>query len=73
MAEGYAGPPTALVCKMITTFQTYFGMDTTLVEDELKRVALETMVKTYGQTPKKLFSTPHPPRSAPSGLLSILY
>jgi len=45
---------------------TYFGMDTTLVEDELKRVALETMVKTYGQTPRKLFSQPHPPRTSNS-------
>lgn len=44
-------------------------MDTTLVEDELKRVALETMVKTYGQTPRKLFPAPHPPRTSHPGWL----
>uniref|UniRef100_H2ZF70 BEACH domain-containing protein n=1 Tax=Ciona savignyi TaxID=51511 RepID=H2ZF70_CIOSA len=42
---------------------TYFGMDISSVEDPVKRTALETMVKTYGQTPKMLFPTPHPPRS----------
>ncbi|XP_071961754.1 lysosomal-trafficking regulator-like isoform X2 [Antedon mediterranea] len=41
---------------------TYFGIDTTKMEDPLKRRALETMIKTYGQTPKQLFRQPHPQR-----------
>jgi len=46
---------------------TYFGMDPSTVADPLKRVALETMVKTYGQTPKMLFTSPHPSRSIDQG------
>ena len=37
-------------------------MDISSVDDPVKRKALETMVKTYGQTPKMLFSNPHPGR-----------
>lgn len=36
------------------------------MEDPVKRKALETMVKTYGQTPKQLFSAPLQPRSVKS-------
>ena len=46
----------------IIYFQTYFGTDVTSFEDPVKRKAMETMVKTYGQTPKMLFSNPHPAR-----------
>ncbi|XP_077974826.1 lysosomal-trafficking regulator-like [Styela clava] len=42
---------------------TYFGMDVSQVEDPVKRKALETMIKTYGQTPKQLFMSPHPPKN----------
>ncbi|KAJ1153594.1 hypothetical protein NDU88_006353 [Pleurodeles waltl] len=38
---------------------TYFGMDVTAVDDPVQRRALETMIKTYGQTPRQLFHTPH--------------
>ncbi|XP_027006009.2 lysosomal-trafficking regulator isoform X2 [Tachysurus fulvidraco] len=38
---------------------TYFGMDVSAVEDPVQRRALETMIKTYGQTPRQLFQTPH--------------
>ncbi|XP_023692044.2 lysosomal-trafficking regulator isoform X2 [Paramormyrops kingsleyae] len=38
---------------------TYFGMDVSAVEDPVQRRALETMIKTYGQTPRQLFSTSH--------------
>jgi hypothetical protein len=31
------------------------------IQDPLKRKAMETMIKTYGQTPKQLFDAPHPP------------
>ena len=55
---------------------TYFGMDPATVKDPLKRQALETMVKTYGQTPKMLFTQPHPARTVtspvPSGDLTSL-
>lgn len=43
-------------------FQTYFGIDVNSVQDPVKRHALRTMVKTYGQTPKQLFRNPHPAR-----------
>lgn len=39
--------------------QTYFGMDVSAVEDPVQRRALETMIKTYGQTPRQLFHTAH--------------
>uniref|UniRef100_A0A9J8B834 Lysosomal trafficking regulator n=1 Tax=Cyprinus carpio carpio TaxID=630221 RepID=A0A9J8B834_CYPCA len=38
---------------------TYFGMDVSAVEDPVQRRALETMIKTYGQTPRQLFSASH--------------
>ncbi|XP_059501535.1 lysosomal-trafficking regulator isoform X2 [Stegostoma tigrinum] len=44
---------------------TYFGMDVSAVEDPVQRRALETMIKTYGQTPRQLFTTTHPSRHGP--------
>ncbi|XP_036091506.1 lysosomal-trafficking regulator isoform X4 [Rousettus aegyptiacus] len=38
---------------------TYFGMDVSAVEDPVQRRALETMIKTYGQTPRQLFQAAH--------------
>ncbi|KAJ7426520.1 Lysosomal-trafficking regulator [Willisornis vidua] len=40
---------------------TYFGMDVSAVEDPVQRRALETMIKTYGQTPRQLFHAAHSP------------
>ncbi|XP_023556628.1 lysosomal-trafficking regulator [Octodon degus] len=48
---------------------TYFGMDVSAVEDPVQRRALETMIKTYGQTPRQLFHTAH--ASRPGGKLNI--
>lgn len=42
---------------------TYFGVDVASETDPVKRTALETMIKTYGQTPKQLFTSPHPHRA----------
>ena len=39
---------------------TYIGFDVTTIKDPLERVAWETMVRTYGQTPRQLFKAPHP-------------
>jgi len=39
---------------------TYFGVDTQEETDPVKRKAFETMIKTYGQTPRQLFTNPHP-------------
>ncbi|XP_062851888.1 lysosomal-trafficking regulator isoform X2 [Trichomycterus rosablanca] len=44
---------------------TYFGMDVSAVEDPVQRRALETMIKTYGQTPRQLFHTLHISRAGP--------
>lgn len=44
--------------------QTYFGMDVSAVEDPVQRRALETMIKTYGQTPRQLFNGSHVSRAA---------
>ncbi|XP_060781470.1 lysosomal-trafficking regulator isoform X4 [Neoarius graeffei] len=44
---------------------TYFGMDVSAVEDPVQRRALETMIKTYGQTPRQLFHTSHISRAGP--------
>jgi hypothetical protein len=35
-------------------------MDVESIADEVRRTALKTMIKTYGQTPKQLFRTAHP-------------
>ncbi|XP_021071161.1 lysosomal-trafficking regulator isoform X2 [Mus pahari] len=48
---------------------TYFGMDVSAVEDPVQRRALETMIKTYGQTPRQLFHTAH--ASRPGAKLNI--
>ena len=42
---------------------TYFGVDVASEQDPVKRTALETMIKTYGQTPNRLFTSPHPQRA----------
>lgn len=34
-------------------------MDVSAVEDPVQRRALETMIKTYGQTPRQLFNAGH--------------
>ncbi|XP_036430615.1 lysosomal-trafficking regulator isoform X4 [Colossoma macropomum] len=44
---------------------TYFGMDVSAVEDPVQRRALETMIKTYGQTPRQLFNAIHISRASP--------
>uniref|UniRef100_A0A8C5N5V7 Lysosomal trafficking regulator n=1 Tax=Gouania willdenowi TaxID=441366 RepID=A0A8C5N5V7_GOUWI len=44
---------------------TYFGMDVSAVEDPVQRRALETMIKTYGQTPRQLFNTSHVSKAGP--------
>ncbi|XP_051508273.1 lysosomal-trafficking regulator-like isoform X1 [Myxocyprinus asiaticus] len=44
---------------------TYFGMDVSAVEDPVQRQALETMIKTYGQTPRQLFNVSHISRAGP--------
>ncbi|XP_004620422.2 lysosomal-trafficking regulator isoform X1 [Sorex araneus] len=48
---------------------TYFGMDVSAVEDPVQRRALETMIKTYGQTPRQLFQSAHAGR--PGSKLNI--
>uniref|UniRef100_A0A673TJZ8 Lysosomal-trafficking regulator n=1 Tax=Suricata suricatta TaxID=37032 RepID=A0A673TJZ8_SURSU len=48
---------------------TYFGMDVSAVEDPVQRRALETMIKTYGQTPRQLFQSAH--ASRPGSKLNI--
>ncbi|XP_008585444.1 PREDICTED: lysosomal-trafficking regulator, partial [Galeopterus variegatus] len=48
---------------------TYFGMDVSAVEDPVQRRALETMIKTYGQTPRQLFHAAHVSR--PGAKLNI--
>ena len=39
---------------------TYYGFDLNTIEDQVQRQARATMIKTYGQTPKRLFDKPHP-------------
>ena len=40
-------------------FRQYFGVNVEPIEDPVRRNALKTMIKTYGQTPKHLFKNPH--------------
>ena len=44
-------------------------MDVSAVEDPVQRRALETMIKTYGQTPRQLFQSAHVSR--PGSKLNI--
>jgi hypothetical protein len=37
----------------------YFGYPVEQISDTLHRRAIETMIKTWGQTPKKIFDSPH--------------
>lgn len=39
---------------------TYYGFNVDSIPDPLERAAWETMVRTYGQTPRQLFRSPHP-------------
>ncbi|MEQ2168809.1 hypothetical protein GOODEAATRI_018620 [Goodea atripinnis] len=54
-----------LIRAMCVVPQTYFGMDVSAVEDPVQRRALETMIKTYGQTPRQLFNSTHISRTTP--------
>ena len=47
---------------ILFSLQTYFGIDTSTIEEPVRRRAVETMIKTYGQTPKQLFQGLHPCR-----------
>ena len=38
----------------------YFGYPVEQISDIVHRKAIETMIKTWGQTPKQLFTSPHP-------------
>ncbi len=50
----------------------YFGYPVDEISDTVRRKAIETMIKTWGQTPKQLFTTPHLPtfRKSPQTLHS---
>lgn len=39
---------------------TYYGFDVEAITDPVERCAWETMVRTYGQTPRQLFRAAHP-------------
>lgn len=39
---------------------TYYGLEVNKIEDDLKRNALITMIRTFGQMPRQLFKHPHP-------------
>ena len=39
---------------------TYYGFDIKSIVDPVEREARATMIKMYGQTPKQLFTSPHP-------------
>jgi lysosomal-trafficking regulator len=38
----------------------YFGYPVDQIADNVSRKAIETMIKTWGQTPKQIFTSPHP-------------
>ncbi|KAG8236413.1 hypothetical protein J437_LFUL012834 [Ladona fulva] len=39
---------------------TYYGFNVESIKDPLERTAWETMIRTYGQTPRQLFRSAHP-------------
>lgn len=45
-------------------FQTYIDFSISDVSDPVEKIALETMVRTYGQMPRQLLTTPHPSSSS---------
>lgn len=45
-------------------FQTYAVFLDSEISDPIEREAVKTMVKTYGQMPRQLFKSPHPPTKA---------
>lgn len=45
-------------------FQTYAVFLDSEISDPIEREAVKTMVKTYGQMPRQLFRSPHPPTKA---------
>ncbi|XP_064599745.1 lysosomal-trafficking regulator-like [Liolophura sinensis] len=57
-----------MAIKAVNVFHpsTYFGVDVEGIKDPVRRYAMKTMIKTYGQTPKQLFMSPHPPKSSTS-------
>ncbi|KAJ6218130.1 hypothetical protein RDWZM_009287 [Blomia tropicalis] len=47
---------------------THFSSDLSKIEDEVKRHAIKTMIKTFGQMPNQLFNMPHPSVSSEANL-----
>ena len=47
---------------------THYSADLSKIEDEVKRGAIKTMIKTFGQMPAQLFNMPHPGVSAEAAL-----
>ena len=45
---------------LLSVLQTYIGFSTSGVSDPVEKIALDTMVRTYGQMPKQLLKQPHP-------------
>merc|ERR1712226_524706 len=52
---------------------TYYGFDIYNIEDKVQREARATMIKMYGQTPKQLFTSPHPKAGARGSPLRSLH
>lgn len=48
-----------IIKKLINFFQTYPEFQLTNITDFVERSAYETMIRTYGQMPKQIFTSPH--------------
>lgn len=46
-------------------------MDLDAIEDPVQKDSLESQIQEFGQTPKLLFSNPHPPRDANEGSIEV--
>lgn len=51
---------------------TYYGVNFESIEDTMKRIAVQTMIKTYGQTPKQLFMSPHVSPKIPNDSIAVI-
>lgn len=53
-------------------YLSYEGaVDLETIDDPMQKASLESQIQEFGQTPKLLFSTPHPPRSTDHGKIKL--
>jgi factor associated with neutral sphingomyelinase activation len=61
----------AVYCKVFYYLSYEGSVDLEAIEDPVQKCSLEAQIQEFGQTPKQLFSTPHPSRNEGEGRIQV--